>query len=94
MGGNGCGAETAQDHFLNRFGIGHNIGNGINRDDGSPLSRKAINPCADRRKGDSFKAVLYQYIQCVAVAAFEQAVFVIIAAMPNRSDGVNDILRR
>src|SRR5262245_47356053 len=83
--------ETNQEHlFGNWFGI-EKLMNGSDRDSCRPVLRKGVHPSADRGKGDALETVLFRQQQTVAIAARQQVVLVVVAAVPDGTDGVDDV---
>src|SRR5450756_1044396 len=58
------------------------------------LQRVAVDAAADRREGDAARAVRERERQALAIAGGEQFGLALRAALPYRSDGVNDLFGR
>ena len=62
-------------------------------DAGGAFEGEAIGSGANAREGDGAEVVFFSQSKAVAVAVGEQVVFVVVSAMPDRADGVDDIPR-
>src|SRR3984893_17303610 len=63
-------------------------------DAGGVVRREAIDARGDRRKCNRGQAVRHGQIQRRAIAGCQQLLLTLAAAIPDRTDGVNDVLRR
>src|SRR5579875_3381191 len=63
-------------------------------DSRSPVERKTICAAADGGKSNGAQVVFFQQAKTIAITLGQQLFFVVLAACPDRSDGMNDILCR
>src|ERR1035437_2009646 len=88
------GAEAGE-HDLRDFRLGRGELRALaHRNARRLLRRVAVDAAADRREGDAARAVRERQSQALAVAGGEQFGLALGAALPYRSDGVNDVFGR
>src|SRR5215475_5255847 len=87
-------AEADEGYFLDAVGRpqkGHDFFEG---DPYSSVHRKAVDAGADRRKSDRRQAVHLGKSERIAITIRKQFILAVAAAVPNRANGVDYVLRR
>ena len=85
--------EAAEDHAVElRVGF-EKAKRLVRRDRRGAIEREAVHAGADRRERDAADVRAQRERQAVAVARGEQLVLAVLAALPDRADGVDDVLR-
>lgn len=74
-----------------RIVFAQKLGGRVDGDPGGIGDRVAVHAAADRRKGDRAEVVLRTQLEGVSIAAREDSRFAVVAAGPDRADGVNDV---
>ncbi len=87
------GAERDDAYGLGQVVRGQKRADRAHRDQRRTLDGEAEGACADRRERDTAQLVRRGDFQRALVAAREQRVLVVVAAAPDRPDGVNDVRR-
>ena len=86
--------KATEDHsFYDRCG-GQPVDHCGRRDPGSAIGRKAVDASRDGGKGNRCQAVGPAKFDRAAIAQGQCRVLAVAAAMPDRSDGMNDMSRR
>ena len=88
------GRETAKHHAGQIWRCRQRIGNGGNRDASRAVGGKAIDAGGNGWKCHGRQRVGLTEFERAAVAGGEQLIFAIVAAMPDRPDGVDHMPRR
>ena len=86
--------EAAEDHPVHVGRRGQRIGNGSDRDAGRTVGREVIDASGDRRESYRRKRVRLTEFKGAAIAGGEQFILARIAAVPDRTDGMDHMLRR
>src|SRR5439155_21733456 len=87
-------AEAGEDHALDATGSDEKTPRLADRDLRRLLDRIAIRAAADGRKGDAADPMLQCELQAISIAGGQKFRLPSLPAVPDRSDGVNDVARR
>jgi hypothetical protein len=83
--------EAAEDDFRDTGRGRQGADDGGYRDMHGPFGGKSIDPCGDRRKRHRRQAMILTKLERAPIARRQRFVLTPAAAMPNRSDGVDDV---
>ncbi len=86
--------KAAEHHACHLSRGSQRFGDGRNRDAGCTIGRKTIDAGGNGGKGDRRQRVGLTQFERAAIAGSEQLIFAGVAAMPDRSDGMNHMLGR
>src|SRR5947207_5293538 len=86
--------ERDEEHFVDRIGRRKKLPHLAHRNLAGLGDWIAVNAAADRRKRDRARAMLDRELQAVAITRCEQLRLTVVAAAPDRTDGVDHMLCR
>jgi hypothetical protein len=83
--------KAAEDHPRQRRCFGQRIGNGLDGNAGRTIRGETINACRDSGVRDRAEAVDLTELKPAAIAGAKQRIFVLMAAVPDRADGMDHV---